>query len=72
MSKQKLKPGEVRDAIVKYLESRKGQSVPTTQIQKAVETRLGKPVAPSSVRSYLQLNTDTVFERTGRGTYRLK
>jgi site-specific DNA-methyltransferase (adenine-specific) len=37
----------------------------------AVETKLGKPVARSSVRSYLNINTPGVFLRTGRGTYRL-
>jgi site-specific DNA-methyltransferase (adenine-specific) len=40
------------------------------QITEAISTQLG-PVAPSSVRSYLNLNVGRVFERTTRGRYRL-
>lgn len=65
-------PGEVRDAIVAALRARqKGASV--QEIQLAVEKRLGA-VADSSVRSYLQLGTDSspqLFTRVSRGRYKL-
>ena len=64
-----LAPGSIRDSIVEFL-SIIGSDASTTEIQRAVETRLGD-VAPSSVRSYLNLNTPQTFERTGRGRYRL-
>lgn len=41
------------------------------EIELGVIDLLG-PVAPSSVRSYLNLNTPTLFERTQRGFYRVK
>ncbi|HEY5411766.1 MAG TPA: DNA methyltransferase, partial [Caulobacteraceae bacterium] len=40
------------------------------EITDAVSRQLGS-VSPSSVRSYLNLNVGEVFERTGRGRYRL-
>lgn len=63
-------PGSIRDAIIAYLsEHDAGASV--AQISEAIEKSLGK-VAASSVRSYLNLNVPAKFERTGRGSYRLK
>jgi DNA modification methylase len=63
-------PGSIRDAIIAYLcEHDAGASV--GQISEAIERNLGK-VSPSSVRSYLNLNVPEKFERTGRGSYRLK
>jgi site-specific DNA-methyltransferase (adenine-specific) len=41
------------------------------EIREAVSEKLGE-VPPSSVRSYLNLNVPELFERTGRGRYRLK
>ena len=41
------------------------------EIQDAVSKSIGK-VPPSSVRSYLNLNVPKLFERTGKGRYRLK
>ncbi len=41
------------------------------EILDAVKTRVGD-VPASSIRSYLNLNTPKIFERTGRGRYRLK
>lgn len=62
-------PGLVRDSIVRYLSSADSASV--HEILQAVATRLGD-VPASSVRSYLNLNTPDVFERTARGHYRLR
>ena len=47
------------------------QPVTIGEIKSAIAEELGQ-VSPSSVRSYLNLNCPTVFERTGRGQYRLK
>jgi DNA modification methylase len=65
-----LAPGSIRDAIIAYL-SQHDAGASVAQISAAVEKRLGK-VAASSVRSYLNLNVPEKFERTGRGSYRLK
>lgn len=65
------KSGSVRNAIVDYLSDKDEASV--SEILQAVIGKLG-PVAPSSVRSSLNLNVGTeglLFERTGRGRYRL-
>jgi DNA modification methylase len=62
-------PGTVRDSIVSYLSAAESASV--AEIQQAVEARIGS-VPTSSVRSYLNLNTPDVFERTARGQYRLR
>src|SRR5262252_1487279 len=62
-------PGNVRDSIVNYLTAAKCASV--AEIQQAVEAALGD-VSASSVRSYLNLNTPELFERTSRGQYRLR
>jgi DNA modification methylase len=64
-----LAPGVIRDSIVDYL-SIIGADASTDEILNAVKVRLGD-VAPSSVRSYLNLNTPRTFERTARGRYRL-
>ena len=63
-------PGSIRDSIVGYL-SAVGGTATVAEIHGAVANQIGS-VAPSSVRSYLNLNTPHVFERTGRGRYRLK
>lgn len=66
----KRRPGEVRDAINRVLTAApEGASV--AEISRAVSEIIG-PVAPSSIRSYLQLNTPRVFSRTARATYVLK
>jgi site-specific DNA-methyltransferase (adenine-specific) len=65
-------PGEVRDAIVAALRRRQ-KDASVGEIHAAVEKRLGK-VATSSVRSYLQLGTDSsprLFTRVSRGRYKL-
>jgi hypothetical protein len=63
-------PGSVRDATVTFL-SAVGGEASIQDIQNAVSKKLGN-VSPSSIRSYLNLNVSKVFERTGRGRYRLK
>lgn len=67
---ERRKPGEIRDAIVAYL-GRCRSDASVTDIRDAISKRLGD-VAPSSVRSYLRLNTPARFSRTGRGRYRLR
>lgn len=62
-------PGVIRDSIIGYMEAL-ASDASIQQITEAVSLRLG-PVRPSSVRSYLNLNVPDVFERTGRGRYRL-
>lgn len=63
------RPGEVRDAIVKVLSTAPtGASV--AEITAGVTSLVGQ-VAPSSIRSYLQLNTPVLFARTDRAQYML-
>ena len=62
-------PGVIRDSIINYLESLDGEAT-LREIRNAVQTNLGS-VRSSSVRSYLNLNVGRLFERTGRGQYRL-
>ncbi|WP_431226616.1 DNA-methyltransferase [Burkholderia contaminans] len=58
----------MRDSIVEFLATTESASI--HEIYQAVEARLGS-VSPSSVRSYLNLNVPDIFERIGRGSYRL-
>lgn len=68
--KQKRRPGEIRDAIVRVLSSKpRGASV--AEIQEAVRDLIGS-AAPSSVRSYLRLNSDSLFRREERGMYTIR
>lgn len=61
------RPGEVRDAIVQALHGRpRGATV--QQITADVSGQIGG-VSPSSVRSYLQLNTPGLFARQERAQY---
>jgi DNA modification methylase len=62
-------PGIVRDSIVSYLAAAESASV--SEIRMAVIARIGE-VPASSVRSYLNINTPEIFERTARGHYRLR
>lgn len=64
------RPGEVRDAIVQVLEGRP-QGATVQQISIEVSEVLGA-VPPSSIRSYLRLNTPTLFARMDRAQYVLK
>ncbi len=61
------RPGEVRDAIVQVLEAQPlGASV--REITDGVANLIGD-VSPSSVRSYLRLNTPELFARMDRAQY---
>ena len=63
------RPGEVRDAIVQVLNERAG-SASVKEIADGVTGLIGD-VPPSSVRSYLQLNTPAIFARMDRAQYML-
>jgi site-specific DNA-methyltransferase (adenine-specific) len=64
-------PGSIRDAIIAYLSSASDGEASIAEIREAIGRQLGD-VSPSSIRSYLNLNVPEVFERVGRGRYRLK
>lgn len=68
--RQKRRPGEIRDALIAVLES-KAEGATISEIEEGVELRIGF-IAPSSVRSYLRLNTPSLFERSSRGYYSLR
>ena len=61
------RPGEVRDAIVQVL-SERACAASVKEIADGVTGLIGE-VPPSSVRSYLQLNTPTLFARMDRAQY---
>ena len=63
-------PGTVRDSIMRTLSARPN-GASATEIARAVSDKLGE-TSPSSVRSYLQLNTPRYFIRSERGVYRLR
>lgn len=63
-------PGAVRDSIISALSARPTGATPA-EIAQAVNDTLGV-TPPSSVRSYLQLNTPKYFVRSERGVYRLR
>ncbi|MFO7899177.1 MAG: DNA methyltransferase [Planctomycetota bacterium] len=69
-SSSKCRPGEVRDAIVRVL-SAHGRPLPVKEIEEGV-SRLVEDASPSSVRSYLRLNTPEMFVREERGVYGLQ
>lgn len=63
------RPGEVRDAIVQVLEGRPEGAAPQV-IADEVSALIGA-VPPSSIRSYLRLNTPELFARSERAQYTL-
>ena len=67
---ERRRPGEVRDAIVTVL-SNKPNGASIIEIQDAVHALIGR-AAPSSVRSYLRLNSDSLFRRQDRGVYTIR
>ena len=60
----------VRDAIF-HVFARAAEPLPTKEIAKRVSDLIG-PTPPSSVRSYLRLNTPTRFARRERGRYSVR
>lgn len=66
----KKRPGEVRDAIIEVLSAHPG-GASLAEIESGVEGLIGD-TSPSSIRSYLQLNTPTLFARMDRAQYVLK
>ena len=70
--RQRIRPGEVRDAIEVVLGSDGGE-MSVKEIHASVEVHLARVVPGSSVRSYLNLNagSDGRFRRVRRGVYRL-
>ncbi len=62
---KKKQPGEVRDAIIAVL-TEPTQGAPVNDIVVGVQQLIGRS-APSSVRSYLRLNTPQLFRRNTRG-----
>jgi len=69
-NKERYQPGRVRDAIYQVLGSTV-KPLSVKQIEDAV-TRIIGPAPPSSVRSYLALNTPDLFIRESRGFYMLR
>ncbi len=63
------RPGEIRDAIVQVLEGRQHGANVQTITSEVIE--LIGDVPPSSVRSYLRLNTPALFARMDRAQYAL-
>lgn len=63
-------PGQVRDAILQVL-ALTSKPLPIKEIERRVE-RIAGPMPPSSIRSYLRLNTPDIFVREERGIYSLR
>ena len=63
-------PGQVRDAILQVL-AWAPRPLSVREIEGRVQEIAG-PTPPSSVRSYLRLNTPDLFVRDGRGVYGLR
>lgn len=63
-------PGTVRDSILHALSARPS-GASAADIARAVSDKLGE-TAPSSVRSYLRLNTPRLFVKSERGVYSLR
>lgn len=62
------RPGQVRDVIVQVLE-RSPRGAAVAEVCSQVSQLIGEAVPPSSVRSYLRLNTPELFARSERGQY---
>jgi hypothetical protein len=66
----RVRRGSVNGAIFDYLRT-KPDGAHLSDIQAAVEKSLGRKVAPSSVRGYLNKHHGGAVERIGRGTYKM-
>ena len=67
---ERRRPGEIRDAIVSVL-SNKPEGASVSEIQVALHGLIDS-AAPSSVRSYLRLNSGSLFRRQDRGIYTIR
>lgn len=67
----RFRPGEIRDGVERALACAGAAGATAVEIEAFIATQMHGPVPPSSVRSYLQLNTPEKFERVTRGRYRL-
>ncbi len=63
-------PGQVRDALLQVM-ALTSKSLSVKEIEARVQQIAG-PTPPSSIRSYLRLNTPDIFVREERGIYRLR
>ncbi|MFH0351905.1 MAG: DNA methyltransferase [Chromatiales bacterium] len=63
-------PGQVRDAILQVM-AFTSKPLSVREIEGRVQQIAG-PTPPSSIRSYLRLNTPDIFVREERGVYRLR
>ena len=64
------RPGDVRDAIMTIL-SNKPRGASILEIEEGVRGLIGDS-ASSSIRSYLRLNSDSLFRREDRGIYSIR
>lgn len=67
----KSRPGQVRDAVTAVLSQSTREVLTLTEIEQGVSSILGRHTAPSSIRSFLNLNEGSLVRRTGRGQYAL-
>jgi predicted transcriptional regulator of viral defense system len=65
-------PGVVRDTVLRILTEKHPDGAKLDTIMAEARAELGNDLSPSSVRSYLRLNTPGTFERLGRGHYRIR
>jgi len=63
-------PGQVRDAILRVL-ALASQPLSVKEVEGRIQKIAGS-MPPSSIRSYLRLNTPDIFVREERGVYRLR
>ncbi len=69
-TEKRYAPGRVRDAILQVL-SLTSEALSIMQIEERINKIMG-PTPASSVRSYLRLNTPSLFIKEGRGVYRVR
>ncbi|MGP5253778.1 MULTISPECIES: DNA-methyltransferase [Micrococcales] len=70
-SRETVRSGDVRDAIIATLAQAREIGLTTGEIQEGVNAILGRAISPSSVRSSLRLNVGTTIVRVNRGMYAL-
>lgn len=69
--KFKIKPGQIRDAVMAVLQQSDKPTAKLTEIHNKASAILGHEISPSSVRSFLNLNNGDVVTRVSRGAYAL-